>query len=426
MMVNPVCFSPSSTAYARTAVAGLIVMVAASCASGANYKLKTSVKMDSLHDSNIRLLEDDGPSAFGYTTSARFGLGVETGQWETSLDTRIAFLRFNHSALDSDDQDLSFQLRWRSERHEAALTSSWVRDSTLTSERLDSGRVGDASRRDSKLLQPSWTYSLSERNLLTLSGAYIDREYRDPTFVDYDYTQSSLRWTHLWNERLQLLLQAQYSDYQSAHLASGPFLQSHAQHSEDAGLQAGARYQWTENLTVTALIGRSHTEQRYDVKDPLGFCTTIFAPFMPLCQLQDSHSKLSTADATLAWNDERNQLAASLSRATQPSSDGQVLEVSQLHADWTHRLWRQGHLRAALTLGRHRPPERTHSLAGQTSEREFCYASLGYRHRLSESWALDTTYQYRYQDYQASPNSAESHVVSLGIRWEPPDRHWSR
>lgn len=406
-------------------VACALLAVLAQPATAADYSLGGAVRIDVNHDDNIRLFEDGGPSAFGQTVAPSLKMGAKTEQLEASLDTQLRFLRFNRSELDTDDQTLQGNLRWLGKRNELSLLTRWIRDSTLTSEQLDSGRVGNASRRETYLVQPSWTHYLTERNMLTLSGAYNDTQYRDDAFVDYDFAQGNLRWTHILNERLHLLTQAIYSDYQSADRDFPMFRQSYSQQTEDIGLQVGAQYEWSEKLSGTALIGRSRSKQSYDLNDPMGICSTFFGSFAPLCQLEDTDENLSTLDANLNWNSERHQLTANVNRSTQPSSDGQALESTQLQTSWMYRFWEHGQVFADLTLGRNKVAGGD-SAAAARSERDFGYASLGYRHQLTETWFLNTTYRYRYQDYDVTPSSAESHAVSLGLTYQPRERHWSR
>lgn len=416
-------YAPDARGILTCTLAAALALPGAAFAT--DYSLGGTLRVDAYHDDNIRLLEENGPSAFGQTIAPTIKAAATSERFEASLDTQLRFLRFNRSELDSDDQTLQGNLLWRAERSESRLMARWIRDSTLTSEQLDSGRVGDASRRETYLIQPSWTYYLTERNLLTVSGFYNDSDYRDDAFVDYQYLQASLRWTHILSERVHFLMQALYSEYQSADRDFPTFRQSYSQQNNDTGLQIGGQYRWSENLTATALIGQSRSKQRYDVDDPIGYCRSFLAPFAPLCQLEDSENDLSTLDASLNWNTERNQLTVNATRSTQPSSDGQVLEATQLHTNWVYRFWEHGDLVVNLTVGRHTAAGGDQSVSAR-SERDFGYASLGYRHQLSETWSLSTTYQYRYQDYEVRPTSAESHRLSLGITYQPRERHWSR
>jgi hypothetical protein len=415
----------------------LLLAPAALCAASgdaAEYTAAGSVRMEALYDNNIQWTIADAKSVSGRTLIPEFSLGAASETTTADLQLHTWFRRFSISDYDSDDQDLQLSVQHKLERQQFGLSFKTVRDSTLTSELLDSGRVADARRHTQNLLQPSWTYLLSEKNLLTAQGSYSVSKYSGEQYTNYDYWQASLRWTHVLSERLRLFLETDHSDYQSA---QRPFVfgflglaitQGYATSSVDNSVQIGGDYALSEALQLSLQVGRTFDKTSYEVRDPLRLCSSAFAPISPLCSLQENRTQLSLLDSSLTWSaGERSQLSASASRQTQPSSDGYTLQSTQYNVNWRYQLWEAGTLSAAVTIGDNSVSgaNKNSGLARQ-SDRRFRYATLAYTHQLNERWSLDCKYRYQYQKYDELDRSATSKAVYLGINYRPREWRWRR
>lgn len=414
--------APRQSKRIRNIVGGLGLAALTSAAGAADYSAGTSVRVEGNYVDNARLTESDPISLSGSTVAPKFTLGVETERSDTTLDGNLWFRRFNRSEFDSDDQELRFNTKHSGERVDMSLGASMLRDSTLTSELLDSGRVANAQRHEQYQATPSISFFLSERNLISFQGAYSTNRYRGDQFTNYDYWQAGLQWTYMLNERLRFFSQYNHSDYQSDPRQSS-FGQSYSTRSIDDGVQVGGEYALSEAFTVSALIGRTRNDSRYDIDDPNNACIFL-GPLLPACSLEDGKTNLSTGTGTLSWSNTRNQLSASLTQDTRPSSDGYKLESRQLNLRWSYSVWERGTLSTELTAGENK------ALGGDSlskqSDRDFRYANIAYRHRLDDAWYLDGKYQYRFQDYTNTDDSAESQGVYFGITYQPRDWHWHR
>ena len=387
-----------------------------------DYSAGGDMRLGGSYDNNLQLSEKR-QSAAGETASGTFALRATTEQTTANLDSQLWFRRYNISDYNSDDQEFRGGITHSSEHSTYGLQVRAIRDSTLNSELLDSGRTFTAQRHEQYSATPSWSYQLGEKDLVSLQGSYAISQYHGSGYTDYDYWQSTLLWTHNLSERLRGFAQLTYSDYQSAPLPYF-FEQSYATSSRDTGIQLGGDYAFSENITASLLAGVTRNRTDVQVKDPFQICTSPIAFLSPICGLSDSSSTVSTLDANATWSGLRSDLKLDISRSTQPSSNGYIQQSQQLNLDWRYHIWEYGTLGLSVTAGTTDVPN-SKTTKTATAARDFEYATLSYSHSLNEHWLIDCNYQYRTQKYDKL-DRVESNVASLGITWQPDKRHWSR
>ncbi len=396
-------------------------------ASGATeYRVGGHLRLEANHDSNL-LMSEPAQSSAGHLAAARLDAGMNSETTNANVDLTLLSRRYGMEGLDSDDQTLNVRTRHQWQRSAIGLDLSGVRNSTLTSELLDSGRVGSAGRHEQYTITPYAEYQISEHDLLILRASFIDSRYLDDGYVDYQYWNSSLLWSHALNERLSTFAQLVYSDYQSDTIVAAAG-QSYDTRSTEWGLLLGGEYQISETLTLSLMAGRSRNESTPSVQDPADVCSFAeefeLLPLFPLCTLEESTSKLTTIDGSLSWRTTRNTLSTRISRRTQPSSVGYVQVSEQLDLEWSHRLFEQGTLSAKVTVGNNEVSGNYPSNRFNPS-RDYHYGTLTYGHQLDEHWSLQCSYQYRSQQYE-NGDPIDSHVARLGVIWKPTEKRWSR
>jgi len=406
--------------------AAMSLALLSSLAAATDFSLDRSLHLDANHDDNL-LLREQPLSSLGQTANARMGFGAASEQTSADVEVELWARRFNRSDFNSDDQRVRANFSHTFELSSIGLRLDALRDSTLTSEPLDSGRIEDAQRHEQYSASPNWSYQLGEQDLLSLQGSYVSSYYRGQGYSDYRYWQAQLLWTHSITERLRGFVAVNYSDYQSQPRLYA-FSQSYATGSTEHGLQIGGDYQFSENIVASILAGSSANETEAQVEDPLQYCPFAEAfdllPLFPLCTLQDSDSSLTTVNASLKWSNPRHELTADISHNTQPSSNGFVQEVAQLDLNWRYRVWEYGTLGLALIAG---AADVSGEQATGTSQpsRDYQYATLSYSHALNESWFIDCNYRYRSQQYE-NRDQVTSDAAFVGITWKPKSQHWSR
>lgn len=391
-----------------------------------DYALDSALRYDASHDNNLQLSERRN-SSFGQTASGRANLSATSERTEASVDAQLWARRYNRSGFDSDDQTVKTHFAHTAERARFALDFSAARDSTLTSELLDSGRLQSAERHEQYSASPSASYQLGETDLITLQGSYLVSQYSGGSYTDYDYWQTQGLWTHSLSERLRAFVSLSYSDYQSQPLQY-PFEQSYASATTERGIQIGGDYQLNENFSISLLAGASRSDNDVQVQDPQQYCPlfagTFLAGLFPLCALRDTETSLTTYRGSLSWSNERNQLSIDIARSTEPSSNGYVQQSDQLDLAWRYRLWEYGTLGLDTTYGQSDAPDARSARSSEPS-RDYLYSTLSYTHALSDAWSIDCNYRYRTQKYETL-DRVESNVAFIGITWKPQSQHWSR
>ncbi len=407
-----------------SAVAGSLLL--SGMAMATDYSLEGVVRYNAGHDDNLQLSEQPD-SSLSQTTSGRLNFSGASEQTQAGIDAQLWMRRYNSSGFDSDDQAITTHLAHRSERNQWSLDFSAIRDSTLTSELLDSGRLESAERHEQYAVTPGWSYQLSEKDLLSLQGSYVISSYSGESYTDYDYWQTQLLWTHSLTERLRAFVSFDHSDYQSQALQY-PDSQTYATASTENGLQVGGDYQLSENISASLLVGKSRSENDVQIGDPLNYCARFSGTpqqvFFPLCALQDTETSLATYKGSIAFTRERSQFSLSASRGTEPSSNGYVQQTDQANLAWQHRAFEQGTIRLSATFGKTDASDDRSSRSREPA-RDFLFTTLSYTHTLSEEWSIDFSYRYRTQKYETS-DRVESNAGFAGISWTPRSRHWSR
>jgi|GEM_PF-3532186 len=412
-----------------------------------DYSVHTEVETEGQYDNNIQMLSEDPTSATGLRVSPSLSLRAKSETTEVSLDGIMWFRRYNRANFDSNDQQVSTSITQHFDRSDLTLSAQGTRDTTLTSEYLDSGRVTDAGRHKQYSLAPAWTGYIGERDLITLRGSYSQSKYDSDNYTDYTYWQGSARWTRVMSERLRLFLEANYSKYQTA--KNNLTIQESYTTSADTGFQVGGSYAFTEQFSITALVGSSRDQTRSHLKYSQAECDEKLTQFHndavasgnpadlfwannfghAICQMpeQEFNSRMSTLDASLNWSNELHQLSLEATQQSQPSSNGYTIRSSQLNGTWAYQLWEQGSLSLDVTVGRNRAMgNNSDSIQAIQVNREFSYTALAYRQNLSENWSVNLSYQYRHQNYDKVDFEADSKAVYLGLSYKPRDRHWSR
>lgn len=418
-------------------------------AMAAEYSAEPRVRITQEHDSNIRMTERDRLSAMGTAAEAALLLKRRTEVSSQELDLRLRSTHYNRSEFSSEDQYVRGAMRRVWERSSLSVLFNIDRDTTRDSEIIDTGVILGSDRRERYYIEPAWSYTLTERQLISFSGAAEATRYGNKRYVGYDYGHATLGWTWVSSERLSWFVQGTYSHYESKesrdlHFRSPyippllfpfDFTQSYSTESKTHGAQVGGEYQWSEQLSLTVLAGRSRSRNHYDINDPQQVCPGFEGIGMPadymgligLCGMRSSAGNTSLWNATLQWNGQRHQFLGSVLSQTQPSADGYLLESERVNVGWQYELTEKARLLVDGTWGRNKALENSPlQLGANRSDRDFMDARVRYQHRLTEQWFIEADYRYRYSDRKVTRGSAESSMIMVGVRFAPQGWRWSR
>ncbi|MEH6584465.1 MAG: hypothetical protein V7754_21205, partial [Halioglobus sp.] len=141
----PVCELPVGRASSLALMASLALAPAGAWAN--EYSFEYGVEAGYEYNDNVRMAPVDELSISGGRVSIPATLASRSERMEASLDGELIFSRFDEDSYDSDDQDLEGKFKYLFERGELEANAGYRRDSTRTSEFLDTGVVGAAATR---------------------------------------------------------------------------------------------------------------------------------------------------------------------------------------------------------------------------------------------------------------------------------------
>lgn len=444
----------------------------------ADYSGSVTVSGDASHNDNLRMTENNKQAVNKYLLTPMFRLGADTETSTLLLTSILYFNRYDKSQFNSNDQNIGVAYTKKFENSAAGFNANVVRDSTITSETLTTGRVSESAQRtDRYQAAPYFSYTLNETNMLQLSGNYTTQNYQADGYTGYKSGSGQLDWSYIFNERLKFISTALYSDYESDDsqkydvpiselpvplqigidpVTNQPILvqrtlpagalgqQSSATRVKEKRLQIGVDYQLSEASLVQARLGRSHTDTIHELNDPQSICGSALqaeliqiglqlgsgryiAAANGLCDQPDSDSVQSTAELDWTWSNERQQFNLSATKANTPTANGYVVDAIQVDSFWNFKVTEADQIFAHLALVRNRTIDETTSAQNASvGNRDYVSATLGYNHQISQYWFINTSYQFSQQKYPDLDSQASSKVISLGIRYQPQEWHWSR
>lgn len=384
------------------ALTGFVLVTACSIHSVAmadEYSAGYSVDLSSEYDDNIKLTTSDERTLHGFTVAPEFYIASESERLETSLNTRFDFSRFNISGYNSDDQYLKGDLAYKFERAQVGLNAGFTRDTTRTSETLDTGRVADSAiRKESVSLGGSWGYQLSEIDSLQASISQRRLDYASDSYTDSTSNSGSMAWLHSASERTLLRVMFYLSEFEGESTAEIE--------SDSYGVQFGVDQKLSEQLEFSVLAGSAHVETHYGVGG-------LFS--------SDNTSDTYLVDSSLTYRAPRYSVSLGLSRQTSPSGDGYLIAYDRLRLNYNYRVTERSNLYSSLLY------QQSDALDDRiNNNRDYSALSVGYGYSLTEEWKLSTRYNFEHQEREAVAGEAESHGATVSLTYEPQASSWSR
>lgn len=425
-------------------------------AGAAEYSAGMTFDVSTSHNDNIRFTQNDKIAVQKYDVAPTFTLGSTTEVSQIKLNSTFDFNRYDKSEFNSNDQNINLGIDRRFENSSIGLDAAYINNSTITSEQLTTGRIGNkAERAERYQLSPRWLFNFNEANLLQLQASYTSQDYRSDAYTGYENTGAQLSWIHQLSERMSWVTTGTYSDYQSDDitleipssdlqlqifglLPTGYFgEQSYSVQTKNTGLNIGVNYDWSEQTSLEANLGRSKNHTKYSVEDLTHTCSNpdylayaqLFGTsFGAICTpLEDSNKFSSTADITWQWKNEQHQISLTGTKETQPTSNGYTIDAIQIGSNWTYKLTELDQLSASMTLVRNRATDDKTTLQNASfADRDYGTVTVAYRRQLDEQWFIRTSYQYSKQKYDQRDVEATSNVWALSINYQPQQWRWSR
>ncbi|MDA8384168.1 MAG: hypothetical protein M0037_14140 [Betaproteobacteria bacterium] len=383
-------------------------------AHAAQWSMNPSVSATGQYDSN--LLMTTAPHASIWSTVISPAASF-TGQTQTLSVTGSAQLnanRFSEHNLNSNDRLFALDMATNTQRSQFGVNVNYTRDSTLESELATTGLVELRAQRSLSELNPTWSFHLTPRWLVTAAYDVSKADYSDAAgtnLVNYSDQNGILGLQYDLSPRGVASLSAYYDQYRTRP----------AQYkARTYGLQAGYRYHFSPTLEGDVAVGARRTHATLLANTEL--CAIVVAqgvatciPIASLSSPQSADSTGYTFDGNVKRHWQSASLALSLSRAVTPSGLGALVQTDRLGLDWAHHLSATWAARVSVATYRTRFLDGT--LDANNNRYSLVNPSMSWK--LTREWTVSTGYSYARSKYDlASKASSDNRVyATLIYRW---------
>jgi hypothetical protein len=402
-------------------------------AEAAEWSVRPEISLRSGFNDNIRLESTPHDSVWETILTPLAQFGVATPRQGISATTSAVIRRFtggsgtnSSSLLDREDFKVDANAYHGTELGRISLGLQLIDDSTLDSALDTSGEViQQRATRRLISLAPTWRYSFTEKTLLDVGYRHMNVEYSDEistnNLVGYDYDVLSASLNHTLDARQQVILSSGYSLYAP----------DDGFESRTLNLQAGYTRRLSETLSTSFLAGLRITNS--DTEIPLGFCTgAVPGATFPTCTggqavqtgvIDSSDDTGSVFNINLVRTLDTGNISVNLSRTSTPSSNGGLLDTTQLAFSMDHKFTEK--LRTTINLEFY-----TTETIANTSGSNFKTDDelIRFRPQLTWRWQQDLgiTGSYEYARSTDNNTTATRNAVYLTLGYQPSKRSVSR
>ncbi len=384
----------------------LLGLVMSGPSSAEQWYLEPKVSLKSLYDDNLRLVSKDEESTFGAILRGEARAGVRAETYDIAINSAVDVERYSDIS-DYDTEDFYFDLssRYRSGLNEFGLDGAWDLDTNQQSELETSGRVQFLVDRDRRFLSPSWTRTLSERASVTGAVGYTDLDWSSDSdalragLFDYTYAVANASWDYQLTETITTTARFDYGRYEADDIQTK---------TDNYNGLLGASIAFSETLSASLAGGYRYTQSEFIDNQR---------------KLVNESDTGYLIDSSLSKRFERSTLTARLSRSTQPSGQGNLVETTRVSVNWDYKI----SPRWLFTLNAAKSNIKTaRDQLTTDDERDYHYFSPKILWRATPWWAISGSYRYRDQEYQDTNRSATSNAVYLTIAYTWPKESVSK
>lgn len=404
-----------SLKFVVSSVFGILGMTSCLRCDALEWSASPSVEAAARYDDNINLTPGPHKPVVGYVLAPQVTFMTAAELW--SLSGRAEVGRFDYptnNVLSHTDHYLDFIYKQQNELNQWNVTTSLDRNSTLQSERDQTGLVLTRAQRTLNTVAPSWTRNFTEKDSMTLGYTYTDVTYSDALggrLLDYKTTDPSLSLGHLLSENSRVDVSFDYSDYETK---NAPTLGIGRYHSRTGSAQVQYTQAWSESVKMSLAAGLRKTDNTIEQAtcDPAyilqGNCFVIPAPSL------HTRTNGSLYAASVEKQFETAVVTGTFSRSLQPSGAGGLVQTDRLTMDYNAQLTPR--LTGSMTVGLYNTKFDTTSANSSTSRYYAVSPSLQWR--MSELWTLRGSYTRSVnQSAFGSTAKGNSMYFTVNYRW---------
>jgi len=341
------------------------------------------------YDDNVLMKSsDEKEGSFKFSVEPTINAEYRTETFSLGTQFGYKFARYNQlSRLNESDPFIRINAAKTGARSTLQLNLSYSEDFSRNTASEDSGNFDSQTLVTNRRISPSYSYSLTERDTLSLSASYSDREYSTNEFRDNDTKLLSASWNRNITERFTIGLASSATFYESGTDTQGI-------DSDIYDLSLTSEYALSEVWSLDGRVGLNYLDSTNKLAG----------------QSITSSNSGSLFNLSVTRKLQTQTLSFDISRSLNPSSSGQVNKQDVFKASWTKSL---NEMLSFSLAGSYR--ETTQALEDNSDKREFITVQPSLNWKFAESTAIKLSYSYR-QKQDDSSSKAESNSVLLGIK----------
>jgi len=411
--------------------------------SAAELSLETGVNTYARYNDNLTLRTTNEKDVVGgsFKPNLTFKIDGETQSFKAVADVNLT--RYNNEPdLRRNEGSLGLSWNKRYQRAQLSVSSGYKEQSNLDQTLDLAGLTDQEVTRNTAYLKPSWSYMLSENNLLSLQYSFTDTTYDEPdldefgsafenvkavNFADFQQQSYTALFRNTLTENDDITFSVSMTDYDGEgngllYIGNGPF---------DAFFTANE--QFTEYKNVAYDIGYSHKfSEIQKMEFSVGANKTdtdtltiqhniVFNPFSDNIIGEtpaDTSKRGSKYKFLYEYSVERESLTVDISQDIISESTGVLVDQQQVVFDYllkTSERLNYGVKLTALTN------ETVVANAGVSlADRERLNFTPSVHWKFAKDWSLSVKYNFAYLDQKTTASNAKSNEISFSVNWRWP------
>ncbi len=369
----------------------LVGSIVSSSSYAAEWSLSGSVNPSAEYDDNIFMRDENKQGDYHFQMSPTLVATRKQENSESSLSLGVKVDRYEASQrLDQENPFLRFYTQLQQERASWGLALSYVESSSRSDAADDTGDFETNSTLTTSSISPSFSYQLTERDIVSLSASYAEKEYSTSDFSNSINKSLSSSWKHQFSERLNAGVSLSSSNNKSNGLANST-------DDDSYNLSLTSQYKLSEIWAISGSAGLRQLDSQQ---------TSILG-------VTNDSSAGSSLDFTISYRGEIDSANFSLSRSISPSSTGEINEQEKVALNWSRKLTE------TLSSNINASFQTTSSALDEGADtRENINVSPSLRWKFSPDADLALSYNFRQQTESNIGTRASSNAIMLTINYD--------
>ncbi|MBI3774790.1 MAG: hypothetical protein HY273_04425 [Gammaproteobacteria bacterium] len=363
-------------------------------ANAAQWTLTPQVGLSADYQDNPQLLLKNAQAVGVASVDARAELAVDSDSTQFSATPHVHAVRYpDYAELDNDSQGLALSYHHEGEHTAWSIAGDSARDSTLTTEREDTGFVQAHKWRNSSNVNPTWSREWSDGWFGKVSAGYSDVAYEKANatlLADYSYKNIDVGVSWESSERTQ------WGASLTAARLDAPVYRNI---SDNFGVQVSFAYVWSDTKRLNVSGGARYN----DLRRASG-----------MQQRTHEQTRGWTLDTAYNAESELNTWHMQASRSVDPSGVGVLVQKDKLAFALGRALTEQVNGSVNLTALQIEELQR----AKISTRRQYATASVQLSWAWAPTWTVSAAYGYTQQHYQGVNGTPQASNVQFTLAWQ--------